>query len=384
MFKNFLKDNLVYINSGLIILLIMFVIGNAITDSVWSKNKCIDKSSAGVYSGYFLDYLQNDIYKNIDETATYVVWITSSKNVKFYMEDPSLLQWPGTAIERNSKLDEASWIFLNKKWYILTNKHVVENTEAKYAVVFYDGTTYDVDKIRTDKQLDLAILKINIKESELEKKDMYLPSFLDSKDNVKLGSLLLALGKKWENDNMLWMWILSSRNRELKINNENLYTNMYQVNFLLQPWFSWSPLVDLNWNVVAINTAIDQANWESFALPISNELISSTVNSIEKYGNITRWLVGIKYDEISTNIDLKKKYNLTGGIFVKDVLSDLPAFNAGIQVNDIILSVNGSSIDAKSPFLYQIYNNLPWDDIKLQILRNWTLIEISLILWENS
>lgn len=384
MLKNFLKDNLVYINSGLIILLIMFVIGNAITDSVWSKNKCIDKSSAGVYSGYFLDYLQNDIYKNIDETATYVVWITSSKNVKFYMEDPSLLQWPGTAIERNSKLDEASWIFLNKKWYILTNKHVVENTEAKYAVVFYDGTTYDVDKIRTDKQLDLAILKINIKESELEKKDMYLPSFLDSKDNVKLGSLLLALGKKWENDNMLWMWILSSRNRELKINNENLYTNMYQVNFLLQPWFSWSPLVDLNWNVVAINTAIDQANWESFALPISNELISSTVNSIEKYGNITRWLVGIKYDEISTNIDLKKKYNLTGGIFVKDVLSDLPAFNAGIQVNDIILSVNGSSIDAKSPFLYQIYNNLPWDDIKLQILRNWTLIEISLILWENS
>lgn len=384
MLKNFLKDNLVYINSGLIILLIMFVIGNAITDSVWSKNKCIDKSSAGVYSGYFLDSLQNDIYKNIDETATYVVWITSSKNVKFYMEDPSLLQWPGTAIERNSKLDEASWIFLNKKWYILTNKHVVENTEAKYAVVFYDGTTYDVDKIRTDKQLDLAILKINIKESELEKKDMYLPSFLDSKDNVKLGSLLLALGKKWENDNMLWMWILSSRNRELKINNENLYTNMYQVNFLLQPWFSWSPLVDLNWNVVAINTAIDQANWESFALPISNELISSTVNSIEKYGNITRWLVWIKYDEISTNIDLKKKYNLTGGIFVKDVLSDLPAFNAGIQVNDIILSVNGSSIDAKSPFLYQIYNNLPWDDIKLQILRNWTLIEISLILWENS
>ena len=81
---------------------------------------------------------------------------------------------------------------------------------------------------------------------------------------------------------------------------------------------------------------------------------------------------------------MKKKYNLTGGIFVKDVLSDLPAFNAGIQVNDIILSVNGSSIDAKSPFLYQIYNNLPWDDIKLQILRNWRLIEISLILCENS
>lgn len=382
MFKSFLKNNLIYINSALILLLIIFFVVNYIGSSC-NKDKSIDKSYS-TYSWYFLESLQNDIYKNIDETATYVVWITSSKNVKFYMEDPSLLQWPGTAIERNSKLDEASWILLNKKWYILTNKHVVENLEAKYAVVLYDGTTYDVDKVRTDKQLDLAILKINIKESDLEKKDIYLPNFLDSKDEVKLGSLLLALGKKWENDNMLWMWVLSSKNRELKINNENLYVNMYQVNFLLQPWFSWSPLVDMNWNVVAINTAIDQTNWESFALPISNELIFSTIKSIEKYGNMTRWLVWIKYDEISNNVDLQKKYNLTGGIFVKDVLVDLPAFNAGIQVNDIILSVNGIFIDTKSPFLYQIYKYLPWDELKLQILRNWILLEISLILWENS
>lgn len=382
MFKNFLKDNLVYVNSGLILILIVFCVSISVK---LSNTDLEDKpNTLASDSGYSLESLQDGIYKNIDEISTYVVWITSSKNVKFYMEDPSLLQWPSTAIEKNAKLDEASGIFLNKDWYILTNKHVVENAEAKYAVVFSDGTIYDVDKIWADKQLDLAILKISIKDSDLEKKNIYLPNFLTANESAKPGSLLLALGKKWENDMMLWMWILSSKNKELKINNENLYTNMYQINSLLQPGFSWSPLVDLDWNVVAMNTAISQSDWESFALPISNELISSTIKSIEKYGNITRWLVGIKYDEISNNIDLQKKYNLTWGILVRNILPDLAAFKAGLQIDDIILSINDVFITKNMPFLFQIYNYLPWDQLKLKISRNDALMEISVILGENS
>ncbi len=380
--KKIFDDKLIYINSGLIFLLIIFCI------SCFVKISNINHMSVNgpeiQSSGDVLDILQKKLYANIDETSKYVVGITSSKNVKFYMEDPSLLQWPGTAIEKNAKMDEASGIFLWNKWYVITNKHVVENSEAKYAVVFYDGSTYDVDKIWQDKQLDLAILKINIGEKYLKEKNINKPEFLDANQSVELGKIVLAVGKKWENNTMLGFGIISSKNKKLTINNENLYVNLYQVNFLLQPWFSGSPLVDIDGKVIGINTAVSQLDLESFVLPISNQLISSSLKSIERYWKIMRWLVWIKYDEINDNKELQKKLNLTGGVFVRDILPELPAFNAWIQVNDIIVSINDVLISKNMPFVFQIYNYLPWDKLKLQVLRNNSLIDIDLVLGENS
>lgn len=384
MLKDFFKKNLIYINSGLIFLLILFCLITYLSDSIEDNNKSIDKNPIdNIFSGYSLEILQNDIYKNIDRASTYVVGITSSKNVKFYMEDPSLLQWPGTAIEKNSKLDEASGILLWKKGYVLTNKHVVENADAKYSVILQDGSIYDVINIWYDKQLDLAILKTNISDKDIQRKNIYIPQFYDFNEDIMIGKFVLAVWKKWDNDNMIGFGMISSKNKKLMINNENLYANLYQINALLEPWFSGSPLLDMDGKILSMNTAVDQNDWKSFSLPISNQLINSTLWSIDRNWKITRWLVWIKYDEISESNELQKKYNLTGWILVKDVLVDLPAFVGWLQVNDIILTINNDSINRNSPFLFHIYNYLPGEKLNLGVLRQNSLIELSIVLGEN-
>lgn len=343
----------------------------------------VDKKSQGNYSWDIVNELQKSVYDNINKISTYVVWITSNKNVKFYMEDPSLLQWPGTAIEKNAQLDEASGILLWKKGYVLTNKHVVENADAKYSVVLQDGSIYDVSNIRYDKWLDIAILKTSISDKDIKNKNISIPVFYDFYDDVFVGKFVLAMWKKWSDDIALWFGILSSKNKEIMINNENLYVNLYQIDTLLQPWFSGGPLFDLNGKILAINTAVDQTDWQSFSLPISNQLLDSTLWSIEKYWKIIRWLVGIKYDEISENKELQNKYNLTWGIVLKDVLVDLPAFVAWLQINDIVLSINDTFISKDNPFLFQIYNYLPWEKLKFGVIRQNSFVEISVILGEN-
>ena len=333
----------------------------------------------GIKKSNFLA-LQSSLVDTIATAQKSVVSITISKDIKFYVEDPSQMNGPGTVQQQTTKIWWGSGIIVSKQWYIITNKHVVQDLTAKYSITLYDGESYNVDKIWVDDLLDLAILKIV--DSEWKAPSDFIPaSFLSLNTQVDVGQFVLAMGNSLSTyANNVTMGIIWGKNKQLFINKNNLYIWLYQTDALVNLGNSGGPLLDIEGNVLGITTAITEWEWIAFALPISKEFISGTIASIEKFGKIVRPIMGIQYVNITPALKQDKNLMIDTGIYIEDVLSDLPAWTAGLKVWDSIVSINGQEINNQLPFLYQLYTYIPGDHITLTIIRNSEKLTFSVIL----
>ncbi len=322
--------------------------------------------------------LQNYLIQTLQKAQKSVVSIAISKDVKFYVEDPSQMSGPWTV--QTTTLGWWSGILVAKHGYIITNKHVVQDTASKYAVTLSDGKIYNVDKIWFDDVLDIAVLRI-VDSKGNPFSDLPVASFLSINDDVQVGQFVWTIGNALaEYANSVSFGIISSKNKQLKINKSNLYIWLYQTDALVNLWNSWGPLLDINGNVIGISTALDTAQKIAFALPLTQEFVDSTIKSVETYDKIARPLIGIQYLEITPSIQKDKKLTVDQGIFVKDVLADLPAAQAGIKIWDIITSINGKIITDQLPFLYQLYTSIPGDTVALSVLRAGKPLTINVVL----
>jgi len=348
----------------------------SIESRVWNKVNDIKIST-------FL-WLQSSLVETIASTKKSIVSITISKDVKFYVEDPSQMNGPWTVTQQTSKVGWWSGIIVSKKWYIITNKHVVQDTTAKYSISLYDGKIYNVDKIWFDDLLDLAILKIVDSEWKTPI-DLNPASFLSLDTQVDIGQFVLAMGNSLSNySNNVTMWIIWGKNKQFTINKNNLYIWLYQTDALVSPGNSGGPLLDIEWNVLGMTTAITEWQWIAFALPISKEFVASTITSIESFWRIARPIIGIQYIDITPAIKQENKLTIDNGIYIKDVLTDLPAWEAWLKIWDVILSINNKDINNQLPFLYQLYTFIPGDTISLHILRENKDLTINVILGWNT
>lgn len=319
--------------------------------------------------------LQSSLIETITQVKKSVVTITISKDVKFYVEDPSQLNGPGTIQQQIAKVWWWSGIIISKKWYILTNKHVVQDITAKYSVLLSDGKAYNVDKIWFDSVLDLAVLKIVDEWKDVS--DFYPASFLPFDTNIDVGQFALAIGNSLSKyPNNVTMGIIWGKNKQLTINKNNIYIGLYQTDAKVSPWNSGGPLVDINGDILGITTAIDEWEWIAFALPISKEFIEATIKSVENFWKLVRPIIGIQYTDTSPAIH--------NGIYINDVIADLPASLAGIKIWDNIVSINGNAITDQLPFLYQLYTYIPGETISLNILRDGKQLTLPVLLWWNT
>ncbi len=328
--------------------------------------------------------LQSELVKTINTAKTSVVTINISKDIKFYVDDPAQVNGPGNVQQQTSKVWWWSGIIVSKQWYIITNKHVVQDTTAKYSVTLYDGRMYNVDKIWFDDVLDLAILKI-VDSEWAAIQNLSPASFLPIDTQIDVWQFVLAIGNALSTyTNNVTIGILGGKNKELTINKNNLYIWLYQTDALVNPGNSGGPLLDIQGNVLGITTAITEWEWIAFALPISKEFIESTLASIQTFEKITRPIIGIQYVEITPSIQQEKNITIDNGIYVQDVLTDLPAWEAWLQTWDIIVAIDGKPIDKELPFLYQLYTYVPWTAISLDILRNEKKASITVTLAGNT
>jgi len=331
---------------------------------------------------YNLLALQSSLVETIVQAKKSVVNITISKDAKVYMDDPSQLNGPWNI--QTAKIGWWSGIIVSKQGYILTNKHVVQDTTAKYSVTLYDGKTYNVDKIWFDDLLDLAILKIV--DSQGKPIENLIPaSFLPLDTQVDIGQFALTIGNSLSSyANNVTMGIIWGKDKQLIINKNNLYIWLYQTDALVNPGNSGGPLLDIEGNVLGITTATTQWAWIAFALPISKEFVASTLKSIETFWKIVRPIIGIQYVDITPALKQEKNITLESGISITDVLVDLPAFQAGLKIWDSILSINGKKINNQLPFLYQLYTYIPGDQISLDVLRDWIKLTVNVLLGWNT
>lgn len=254
---------------------------------------------------------------------------------------------------------------------IVTNKHVVAQ-QATYKVILNDGRIFDAKIQAIDPLNDFAVLKIDAKD---------LPTVeLGSSDALEIGQYVIAVGNALgEFNNSVTLGVVSAKDRNLTAENENL-SDLIQTDAAINPGNSGGPLVNLEGQVVGINTAIASNGsggsiGVGFAIAIDS--LKSVVDSVRKTGEIVRPYLGVRYVPITKAVKQANSLSVDYGILVVRgssvsdlaVVPDSPAAKAGILENDIILEVNGERIDENNPLTRRMQKYEVGQEISLKVIR---------------
>ncbi|MFH1826815.1 MAG: trypsin-like peptidase domain-containing protein [bacterium] len=224
---------------------------------------------------------------------------------------------------------------------IITNKHVVSDTEATYTVLTYDKQQYEVINIFRDPLNDLSILKIKAKNLQ--------PLTLGDSSTIKLGQLAIAIGTPLgEFTNTVTAGIISGLGRGITAGSpfegyvEKL-DNVIQTDAAISPGNSGGPLLNSSGQVIGINTAVAQQG-QNIGFAIPSNVVSDLLNDFQKRGGIfERPFLGVRYSIIDKTIAQSEK--LVEGAYVVFVIKDSPAYEAGIKPEDIITAIDNQKIN---------------------------------------
>jgi S1-C subfamily serine protease len=271
-----------------------------------------------------------------------------------------------------------SGFIIDSNGLIITNKHVVSDTEASYQVLTSDNKKYDVEKIYRDPLNDLAILKINA--SNLK------TLTLGDSNNLKLGQLVIAIGTPLgEFTNTVTSGIISGLGRGITAGSpfegyvEKL-DNVIQTDAAINPGNSGGPLLNSRAEVIGVNTAIAQEG-QNIGFAIPSNVVKSLIEKFQKQGgNFERPFLGVRYQMIDKQTAILNE--VVEGAYVVEVVDNSPAQKAGIEVEDIIIEFDGKKIKGDS---YQSLANLilekkVGDTVSLKIWRNGEIKTLTIIL----
>lgn len=312
-------------------------------------------------------------------------------NMPFQFQVPKTDQ-NGKVETQRQKVGGGSGFIVSEDGLVVTNKHVVDDPEASYSVILSDGRTFKVANISADQINDLAVLKLATDDG---KKISNLPTVkLGDSSAIQVGQRVVAFGNALaEYDNTVTTGIISAKGRSLTAGamqtTENLL-NLIQTDASINPGNSGGPLVDLNGEVIGINTAI-AAGAEGIGFAIPSNDVKSVIESVQKNGKIVRPYLGVRYlllDEAKAKelqIDVKGGALLTGdeanGEFA--VIPGSPADKAGLRMKDVILSVDGQTVTADSPLQVLIGQKNPGDTVTLHVWRSGKEMDVKVTLEES-
>ncbi len=282
-----------------------------------------------------------------------------------------------------------SGFIVSEDGLVVTNRHVVDDKEAKYSILTNKGDSYEVEVLARDTQLDIAILQI---ENLPKEKSLPYVTFGDSK-SLRLGETVVAIGNALgEFRNSVSVGVISGVARSITASDNfgrsEKLEQVIQTDAAINPGNSGGPLLNLKGEVIGVNVATSrEADNIGFALPAN--LVEGIVTSVKDNGKIIRPYLGVRYLMIDERV--KELNNLTvdyGALVARGetreelaVIPGSPADTAGIAENDIILSVDGEvlrTVDLAS----SLRTKKVGDTIKLKVLTKGKEREVELILEE--
>jgi serine protease DegQ len=258
-----------------------------------------------------------------------------------------------------------SGVIVSPEGYILTNNHVIEGA-AEIQVTLSDSRRAIAKVIGADPDTDLAILRISL--------DRLPVIALGNSDTAQVGDRVLAIGNPFGVGQTVTSGIVSALGRnQLGI---NTFENFIQTDAAINPGNSGGALVDVNGNLIGINTAIYSRSGGNmgigFAIPVSTA--RQVLEGIVRDGQVVRGWVGIEPMELTPELAETFGLKQTEGVIVTGVLQNGPAANAGLRPGDLLLKVAGQPVKNVGELLTQIASLTPGQAAKLDVMRrNQTL-----------
>ncbi|RPI17271.1 MAG: PDZ domain-containing protein, partial [Acidobacteriales bacterium] len=228
-----------------------------------------------------------------------------------------------------------SGVVVDANGYILTNNHVVDRADRIQVKFNGDSTLYTAKLIGTDRETDMAVIKVDAPRKLNAAK-------IGNSDAVQVGDWAVAIGSPFGLQATVTAGIISAKQRDLP---GTQFQHFLQTDAAINPGNSGGPLLNINGEVIGINTAIATSTngyqGVGFALPINTAV--KVYNELIKTGKVTRGSIGVSL-KTSVEPELLEVYGAKEGAFVSAVTSGSPADKAGLKEGDVIVSVGGKTI----------------------------------------
>jgi serine protease DegQ len=285
-----------------------------------------------------------------------------------HAKDPWFRYFFGEQDEASPSAGLGSGVIVSADGYILTNNHVVEAAD-EITVILNDGRRTQAKLVGTDPDTDLAVLKIKL--------DKLPVMVLSNSDQLQVGDIVLAIGNPFGVGQTVTSGIVSALGRnQLGI---NTFENFIQTDAAINPGNSGGALVDVQGNLLGINTAIYSRSGGSmgigFAIPVNTA--RQVLEGIVKQGQVVRGWIGVEPTEITP--DLVKTFNVqkSSGVIITGVLQTGPAFKAGVRPGDVLLSVQGEPVRNVAELLSRVSALKPGQPARMKVLRQSDEIELT-------
>ena len=307
-----------------------------------------------------------DISNVIEETLQTVVGISKIKN-------------SGTSIfttDSADKLGLGTGVIIAEDGYILTNEHVSGGKYSSCYVTLENGNTYNGSVIWSDADLDVSIVKINIKG--------LTPIKLGDSDTVRIAEQVYAIGNPIgvEFQRTVTGGIISGIDRTIRLEEEDrsvYMEDLIQTDATINPGNSGGPLINSKGEMLGINSVkITSAEGIGFSIPIN--IIKPVIEQITQTGKFEEAYLGIFAYDQEVIPYLENGVNFEKGIYIAQIDLQGPARNSGIKIGDIIMQIDSQTINKMSELREYIYTKKPNDKVMLTILRNNKQMQIEITL----
>ncbi|MFU7558194.1 Do family serine endopeptidase [Roseiconus sp. JC912] len=271
-----------------------------------------------------------------------------------------------------------SGVVVRRDGYILTNNHVVDGAD-ELQIEFSDGSTTAGRIVGTDPQTDLAVVKV-------ERENLTAIPIGDS-ERIQVGDWVIAVGSPFGLEQTVTAGIISGKNRVRGIVDDgDGFEDFLQTDAAINPGNSGGPLVNLRGELVGINTAIMSRSGSSagigFAIPVS--LAGPVLNSIIEHGVVRRGFLGASLADVNAKTIQGFGLKARRGVMIESVLDGMPAANAGLLPNDVVVSIDGRAMSSSSQMKNYVASRPPGAMMSLEINRNGQPMKVQVDLKERT
>ena len=271
-----------------------------------------------------------------------------------------------------------SGVVINNKGYIITNNHVINNAD-EIEVTLHNNETYKAAVVGTDPSTDLALLQI--------KSDDLTVMPLVNSDDVQVGEWVLAVGNPFSLNSTVTAGIVSAKARNININKDKFAVESFiQTDAAINPGNSGGAIVNLNGDLIGINTAIASktGTYNGYGFAVPSNIVSKVVEDLLKYGTVQRGMLGVNIITLNTSLAQEKDIDLSQGVYIANVQEDSAAEKGGLEVDDVIIALDGKRINTSPELQELIARKRPGDKVKVLLIRDGKEKEMSVTLQGTS
>ncbi|MCC5913017.1 MAG: Do family serine endopeptidase [Balneolaceae bacterium] len=318
-------------------------------------------------SGNVLRDFNNAIVDIAELTNPTVVTIHTSRTVRQRQQSPFSLFFNDPRFNQEREFRRqglGSGVVVSEDGYILTNNHVIENAD-EIKITLYNGEELDAEIIGTDPGSDIAVLKVS--NSDLKA----IP--LGDSDELRVGEMVLAIGSPLSDQfaNTVSMGIISATGRSGVRLNE--YENYIQTDAAINPGNSGGPLINVDGQLIGINTAIASRSGGSqgigFAIPVN--MARSVMEALITDGRVARGYLGIGHGgDVDRTMARALGMSSPRGFVIGEVVDGGPADKAGLQEGDVVTKLNGNQVRDFLDFRVNIANRQPGTEVEIEVFRD--------------